>query len=123
MNKVFLIGRLTADPKQGQALGSKVYTRFSLAVNRFGSDDADFINVVAWEKTAEVLIKYATKGRQIAIEGRIQTGSYEKDGVKRNTFDVVADRVEFVDNAPKKHSDDSIDTLCEIDVDDDDMPF
>ena len=121
MNKVLLIGRLTADPKQGQTPGNKVYTRFSLAVNRYNSEEADFINVIAWEKTAEILVKYATKGRQIAITGRIQTGSYEKDGVKHHTFDVVAENVELLE-APKRDRDGSIDNLHEID-DDDDMPF
>lgn len=126
MNKVFLIGRLTADPKQGQTPGNKVFTKFALAVNRFNSEEADFINIIAWEKTAEALIKYATKGRQIAVVGRIQTGTYEKDGVKRPTFDVIADSVEFIggsqrsDNAPNKDS--NIDSLREVD-NDDDMPF
>ena len=122
MNKVFLIGRLTADPKQGQTPGNKVYTRFTLAVNRYNSEDADFINILAWEQKAEVLIKHATKGRQIALIGKIQTGSYEKNGVRHQTFEVVAENVEFIDSVGKKYSDDSIDSLREID-DDDDMPF
>ena len=129
MNKVFLIGRLTADPKQGQTPGNKVYTRFSLAVNRIGSEDVDFINVIAWEKKAEVLIKYATKGKQISIVGKIQTGSYDKDGVKHSTFEVVVDEIELLgsaqnsDSSSKNNRDSSIDRLREIDVDDDDMPF
>ncbi|MCH5157462.1 MAG: single-stranded DNA-binding protein [Clostridiales bacterium] len=125
MNKVFLIGRLTADPKQGQTPGNKVYTRFALAVNRYNSEDADFINIIAWEKTAEVIIKYAAKGRQIAVTGHIQTGTYEKNGEKRPTFDVVAENVELlgaVINADRAHPKDaSIDDLEE--TDDDDMPF
>ena len=124
MNKVFLIGRLTADPKQGQTPGNKVYTKFTLAVDRMG-DGADFIDIIAWEKIAETVVKFTSKGRQIAVFGRIQTGSYEKDGVKRPTFDVVATEVQLlgggqsVGKTPTKDA--SIDDLEEID--DDDMPF
>ena len=124
MNKVFLIGRLTADPKQGQTPGEKVYTRFTLAVDRIG-DGTDFINIVAWERIAETVVKFASKGRQIAVFGRIQTGTYEKNGEKRPTFDVVAIEVKLLGSAQSTNKapdkDASIDDLEEID--DDDMPF
>lgn len=127
MNKVFLIGRLTADPTAGNTQSGKEYARFTLAINRYGSDDADFINIVAWDKTAGSIVKYMSKGRQIAIFGHIKTDSYVKDGVKRPTFDVVAESIEFVgsaqisDNSPATKRDASIDDLKE--TDDDDMPF
>ena len=124
MNKVFLIGRPTADPKSGSTDSGKKYARFILAVNRYGSDDADFINVLAWDKTAETIAKYVAKGRQIAIFGRIQTGTYERNGEKRPTFDVVVTEVQFIGNAQTANEapskDGSIDDLREVD---DDMPF
>ena len=73
--------------------------RMTLAVDRpkgkDGPKQADFIGLVAWEKTAEFADKYLDKGRQVLVEGRIQTGSYEKDGQKRYTTDVIVDRMEF----------------------------
>lgn len=130
MNKVILIGRLTADPQSGRTNSGKAYARFSLAVNRLGARDADitadFINIVAWDKQAETAAKYLLKGRQVAIVGHIQTGSYERDGVKRSTFDVVAENVEFIGNAQNNGTasakDASIDGLQEV-GEDDDMPF
>lgn len=128
MNKVFLIGRLTADPQCGTAQASgKKWARFSLAVNRMGTDaGVDFLNIVAWEKNAETAQKFLTKGKQVAIEGHIQTGSYERNGVKTNTVDIFAERIEFIGNngvAPQKPSNDvRMDELKAVD-DDDDMPF
>ena len=125
MNKVFLIGRLTADLRGGIVNSGKQYVRFSLAVNGFGGR-VDYINVVAWEKTAEAAMTYLSKGKQVAVEGSIQTGSYEYQGEKRLTFDVRADRIEFIgnksDGAPKSNGDTKADTLQEVD-EDDDMPF
>lgn len=125
MNKTFLIGRLTKDPQCGVTQSNKYWARFTLAVNRIGKD-ADFINIVAWEKIAENCQKYLTKGKQVAVVGRIQTGTSERDGVKRQTFDVVAENVEFLANgensAQKQNGDRSIDSLQEVD-EDDDMPF
>lgn len=104
MNKVMLMGRLTAKPELRYTAGNTAYLRFSIAVNRnFTSQDgkreADFINVVAWRKNAETIAKYFDKGNLIALEGRIQTGSYDdKDGNKRTSFDVVLDSFEFVES-------------------------
>ena len=127
MNKVVLIGRLTADPQSGTTGQSKQWARFSLAVNRMGVDaGADFFNIVAWEKNADTAIKFLTKGKQVAIEGRIQTGSFERNGVKHATFDIVAERIEFIGNggttAQKPNNGATIDDLKPVD-DDDDMPF
>ena len=102
MNKVTLIGRLTKDPEVRYSSGSQTaIARFSLAIDRAkkanGEDGGtDFPNIVAFGKTAELVEKYVTKGQQIAVEGRIQTGSYERDGVKHYTTDIVAERVEFL---------------------------
>ena len=105
MNKTILVGRLTADPEvrytQGQ--NTTAVARFTLAVDRKyktdGGQSADFIGCVAFGKTAEFIEKYFRKGLKIALDGRIQTGSYtDKDGVKRYTTDVVAESVEFAES-------------------------
>ena len=104
MNKVVLVGRLTAKPELRYTASNTAFTRFSVAVNRNftnadGKRDADFINVVAWRKQAETISKYFDKGNLIALEGRLQTGSYDdKDGNKRYTVDVALDNFEFVES-------------------------
>lgn len=109
MNKVILIGRLTRDPEV-RYNGEKAVARFSLAVDRKykqdGGQAADFPSCVAFGKTAEFIDKWLKQGVKIALEGRIATGSYEKDGVKHYTTDIIADVVEFaeskrVDNNPQ----------------------
>jgi single-strand DNA-binding protein len=99
MNKVILIGRLTKDPELTYAAGSGVaIARFTLAVNRpFKREETDFINCVAFNKNAETIGQYLAKGRQVAINGSIRTGSYDaKDGTKRYTTDVVVENFEFI---------------------------
>ena len=134
MNKVFLIGRLTQDPQTQTLDSGTTLCRFSIAVNRTYSRDgetqADFINIVTWNATAQNCGKYLVKGSQVAISGSIQTGSYERDGVKRQTFDVRADQVEFLSRPntngqaqPAPAAKKSIDQLTEVDNGDDDMPF
>lgn len=104
MNKVILLGRLTKDPDMrfAQATGTAV-TRFTIAVNRpMKKDEADFINCIAFGKTGETIAQYLTKGRQIAINGNIRTGSYEaKDGTKKYTTEVVVETFEFIAGQPK----------------------
>lgn len=97
MNKAFLAGNLTKDPELKYTQSGKAYARCGIAVKRpFSKDITDFFNILAWEKSAEFLAKYFTKGSRILIEGRIQTGSYDdKDGNKRYTFDIVVDQIEF----------------------------
>lgn len=103
MNNVTLTGRLTKDVEVRTNNDSTI-ARFSVAVNRDyknkdGKYDADFINCIAFGKTAEFLEKYFSKGMRIGLIGRIQTGSYNnKDGNKVYTTDVVAEKVEFVEN-------------------------
>ena len=104
MNKVILLGRLTAKPELRYTPSNTAYTRFSVAVNRAfarqdGTRETDFINVVAWGKNAETIARYFDKGRQICLEGSIRTGSYtDKDGNKRYTTDVNLDSFEFVES-------------------------
>ncbi len=106
MNKVELVGRLTRDPevRYTQGENASAIARFSVAVNRRfknneGNYDADFINCVAFSKSAEFIEKYFKKGMAIGISGRIQTGNYtNKDGVKVYTTDVVVEEAEFVES-------------------------
>lgn len=106
MNKVELVGRLTRDPevRYTQGENATATVRFSVAVNRRfrnaeGNYDADFINCVAFGKTAEFIEKYFKKGMAIGLTGRIQTGSYtNKDGVRVYTTDVVVEETEFVES-------------------------
>ncbi len=102
MNKVILIGRLARDPEMRTTMSGTNVTRFTLAVTRTYQDQngergADFINCVAWRRQAENIAKYCTKGSQVAVEGRIQTGSYDgQDGTKRYTTDIICDNVTFL---------------------------
>ena len=107
MNVVALVGRVTRDPdiRQSQGENPMVVARYTLAVDRRGTkekDKADFISMVSFGKTAEFLQKYVKKGTKLCIRGRIQTGSYEKDGKKIYTTDVVAEDIEFAES--KKQS-------------------
>ena len=109
MNKVFLIGRLTRDPELRYTSSNIPSVRFTLAVNRTfqnqnGEREADFINIVAWRNQAENVKKYVTKGSLVAVEGRIQTGSYEKDGQRVYTTDVVADSVQFLESKAQRQA-------------------
>lgn len=102
MNKVILVGRLTRDPEMRQA-GETSVVNFSIAVDRRfkkeGGQEADFPSCVAFGKTAEFIEKYFFKGMKIALEGRLQTGSYtNKDGKKVYTTDVVVEAVEFAES-------------------------
>ena len=104
MNKVMLIGRLTAKPELRYTPTNVPYSRFSLAVNRpfnsqQGERGTDFINIVIWRKQAENVCNFLDKGSLVSVEGRIQTGSFnDKDGNKRYTMDVVADNVQFLES-------------------------
>ena len=104
MNKVVLMGRLTRDPETRFTQGNNTAVcSFSLAVNRRfkqeGQPDADFVNVVAWAKTAEFVSKYFAKGQQVAVIGRIQTRNYDdKEGKKIFVTEVVAEEVYFADS-------------------------
>ena len=142
LNCAVIMGRLTADPELRQTPSGVAVTRFTVAVDRSfvkaGEErKADFINVVAWRQTAEFVTRYFSKGSMIAVQGSIQTGSYEKDGVKRSTFEIVADNVSFcgsksesgTSGAPRtpvaaapSFSNGSADDFAAM-ADDDDLPF
>ena len=105
MNKTVLMGRLTADPqvRYSQGDNATAVARYTLAVNRKfkkdGEPTADFISCVVFGRSAEFTEKYFRKGMQVAISGRIQTGSYtNKDGQKVYTTDVVVEEQEFAES-------------------------
>lgn len=111
MNSVSLMGRLTRDPELRYTANTQMANvRFVVAVNRKlskekrqeaesnGYPTADFISCMAWGKTAETIANYFSKGQRIAITGHIQTGSYEKDGQRIYTTDVVVDSFDFVES-------------------------
>lgn len=131
MNYVGLMGRLTRDPELKQTSSGKSYCRFPIAVKKeFVKDGVDFINCVAWDKRAEFIANYFGKGQRILVQGRINVGSYEVNGEKRNSFDVVVDRAEFIETQSNSGSsfDKNADTNDYIDTVDDpddgeDFPF
>lgn len=103
MNRIILLGRLTREPDVKVTSSDKTTTTFGLAVdrpfkNRDGKTEADFINIVTWNKTAEVAGNYLHKGERCLVEGRLQIRSYEgKDGQKHYVTEVVADRLELIE--------------------------
>lgn len=141
LNRVVLIGRLTRDPELRYTANGIGVCTFSIAVNRpyinqAGERQADFIDIITWRQLAENVANYMTKGRLVAIEGRLQTRTYEnQEGQKRKVVEVVADTVKFLDkgsggNQSRPNNGDEWNSLGrEIDpgsvdiVDDDEIPF
>ena len=97
MNIVILMGRLTRDPELKYTSNGKAYTTFTLAVQKT-KDEAEFIDCVAWEKTAETIAEYFRKGNRILINGKIVTSTYENNGEKRKSVKVQAFNFEFIDS-------------------------
>lgn len=110
MNRVELVGRLTAKPELRYTGSNLPYARFSVAINRTfsnaqGERETDFINIIVWRKQAENVCNFLDKGSLVSIEGRLQTGSYtDKDGNKRYSMDVVADSVQFLESKAQSQS-------------------
>lgn len=112
MNKVVLMGRLTKEPEVRRTTEDKAVARFTVAINRRGNnEETDFINCVAFGKTAEVIEKYFNKGNRICLSGRIQTGSYtNKDGAKVYTTDIVVEELDFVETKGNSATSAPVDT-------------
>lgn len=127
MNSVILIGRLTRKPELNYTPSNTAVTKFSIAVDRpkkDGEKTADFPNITAFGKQAENTCRYLDKGDQIAIMGRIQTGSYPKDGKTIYTTDIIADRVEFLGARREKERTPVVENyLNSFEEVDDAMPF
>ena len=134
MNKIFLIGRLTKNPELKYTPSGAAVCSFTLAVDRrftsqSGGREADFINIVVWNKAAENCAKYLSKGKQTAVEGRLQIRSYDgNDGKKRWVTEVVADNVEFLGSGQQQgtrtYSQSEIEDWGEeVTFDSNDVPF
>lgn len=116
MNKITVIGRLTADPELRKTQGNLSVCNFTVAVSRrFNKDETDFISVVAWKEMGENCNKYLFKGNRVGVSGALQTRKYEdKDGNKRTIYEILADEVEFLTQKNEQVNDT---------IDDNDMPF
>lgn len=130
MNKAILMGRLTKDPETRYMQTNNIQvTSFTLAVNRRftkdGEQQADFINIVAWNKTAEFVSKYFRKGQQVGVIGRIQTRNYDDDkGIKHYITEVIAEEVYFADSKKEGQADTTLDTTNDFEISSsDDLPF
>ena len=103
MNKIILLGRLVADPEVKYTQSGKIVTTFTIAVSRpfkgpDGKYEADFINIVLWNKPAEIVGNTVTKGQRLLVEGRLQIRSYtSQDGSKRWVTEVIGNQVEFIE--------------------------
>jgi single-strand DNA-binding protein len=128
-NVAVVTGRICNDIEVKKTQQGVSVCRFTVAVSRDYAKQgeqrqADFIDILAWRNTSEFIGKYFQKGSMIEVVGSIQTGSYEKDGIKRKTFEIVADKVSFSgskseSNAPSEEP--TVDYASS--VDDDDLPF
>lgn len=126
LNNITLMGRLTRDPELRHTPNGVPVASFALAVDRpfkeSGERQTDFIDVVAWRNTAEFVTKYFTKGQLCALTGRLQIRDWtDKDGNKRRTAEVVADRIYFA--GPKPETAERVPSFEEYDEDDDNWPF
>ena len=103
LNRVIMMGRLTAEPECKNTQSGTTFCRFTIAVDRDfadkdGNRQADFFGILAWKGTADFVNKYFHKGQMIAVQGRLQTGTYvDKEGVTRKSWDIVADQVYFAE--------------------------
>ena len=120
MNKAILIGRLTRDPELRYTSSNRAVCQFTVAIDRpftnqaSGQREADFINVVAWDKTGENVGKYMTKGRLIAVEGRIQTRNYDNsEGRKVYVTEVIASNVQFLESKNATPNNNGFDSMPE----------
>lgn len=101
-NKIILVGRLTKDPELRSTTTGKSVASFRLAVDRGttsaqGERETDFIDVVVWDKQAETVQRYCTKGKLVLVDGRLQMRQFDaQDGTRRTVYEVVADRVRFL---------------------------
>lgn len=136
LNKVILIGRLTKDPELRYTPNGVAVARFTVAVDRRQVKDrekeTDFIDIVVWQKQAEICANYLGKGRLVAIDGRLQIRSYDDNqGIRRKAAEVVAETVRFLDRSKEgaagyggsAHGGDNQGYGSEISFNDDDIPF
>ena len=126
MNVVAITGRLTAAPELKQTASGKSVISFSVAVQRpFTKDVTDFLNVTAWDKSAEFVARFFAKGEMIAVDGYLMQRTYEdRNGAKRSTFEIIAQNIGFcgskaADQKPAKQVAPELENIPE----DNDLPF
>lgn len=123
MNIVILEGRITRDLDLRQGRDGKAYLPFTLAVDGTAKDKDEFVNCIAFDKTAEVIAKYSGKGKRLGIRGAIRNGSYEKDGQKHYTTDIVAERCFLTDTTKKETLQENAAEGFTAGLDDEGLPF
>ena len=107
MNHFIGIGRLTRNPDVRQTQTGKSVTNFTIAINRRGTDGADFIPVVAWNRLADICGQYLQKGSQVCVSGAIQLRTYQADdGSNRSVFEIIANEVEFLTRSGQSEEND-----------------
>lgn len=121
---VVIAGRLGRDPEMRYTEGGKAVTNFSVAVDGRGRDETEWFNVVCWEKTAEAAAQYLVKGSKALVSGRMQTRSWDKDGVKQYRTELIADRVQFLDGRNQTEDHEGL-PVRDVggSIDPDDLPF
>ena len=123
MNQVILTGHLVKDIELRKTQNNKSVASFTIAVSNGKDKNADFINCVAWEKTAELLSQYVKKGHKIGVQGKISTRSYtNRENQKQYITEVLVREVEFLESKPKE-TNHQFEEVVEIRIDDDDLPF
>ena len=130
MNSVNLIGRIGNELQLKKSQSDKSVISFSLAVTRsYNREETDWINIVAWNRTAEVISQYGKKGALIGVSGRIQTRSYDdSSGKKVYVTEVVCDSVQLLESKPKENTNEYIEEPVyeespKLDISSDDLPF
>jgi single-strand DNA-binding protein len=134
LNNAVIMGRICNDLDVRKTQSGVSVCRFAVAVDRSykqGEErQTDFIDVLAWRGTADFVGKYFSKGQMIAVQGSIQTGSYEKDGITRRTFEIVAENVSFCGSKSESNGASETPSFSNADtddfvssVDDDELPF
>lgn len=135
MNQINLVGRITKDLELRKTSSSKSVCEFNLAVNRVGSENADFITCVVWNQQAENLAKYQSKGSLIGVSGSLRVEQYQdKEGNNRYKTYVLTSNIEYLSSKPKENESNTNDTdgfeniratfkSDEITLTDDDLPF
>lgn len=120
MNIVILTGRIANDLELKNGNSGKVYIKFALAVdNPFKKDETDFINCVAFGKTAELIGEYLRKGKKIGVNGRLQMNRYEVDGEKRTSYDVLVEQIEFLESRDSG----AVEVAKKVENNSDEFPF
>ena len=124
LNKLMLMGNLTRDPELKYTQGGSPYAKFGLAINRKfkqqdeWKEDVCFVDITVWGTPAENCCKYLSKGKPVFIEGRLNFGSWEKDGEKKSKLDVVANNIQFLGSKESQSTEKTAHSLP-----DDDIPF